>query len=67
MANKQYGHEDVQERYRTLAKVRHPDAGGSVEGFKGLKEAAEAAIKYFAGILHANKLREVHHESHNHS
>lgn len=42
------GPEDVQERYRTLAKERHPDAGGSVEDFKRLKKSAEAAIKYFA-------------------
>jgi hypothetical protein len=35
-------------RYRTLAKERHPDTGGSVDGFKALKEAVEAALKYLA-------------------
>ncbi|TWH46224.1 hypothetical protein [Sporomusa sp. KB1] len=40
------GAEDVQKRYWSLAKQRHPDAGGSVEDFKVLKEATEAALKY---------------------
>jgi hypothetical protein len=37
---------DVKDRYRTLAKERHPDGGGSDEDFQRLKEAAEASLKY---------------------
>lgn len=40
---------DVKERYRTLAKQMHPDAGGSEEDFKALQRAAEQAMKYFGG------------------
>lgn len=38
--------EDVKDRYRTLAKERHPDGGGSTEEFQKLKKAAEDALKY---------------------
>ncbi len=38
--------DDVYERYRNLAKERHPDAGGSAEAFAKLKEAAEQATAY---------------------
>jgi hypothetical protein len=41
------GPDDVNERYRTLAKTMHPDAGGSAEQFKQLQSAAEAAKRYF--------------------
>jgi hypothetical protein len=40
--------EDVKDRYRTLAKERHPDGGGSADDFQNLKEAAELALKYLA-------------------
>ncbi len=36
--------EDVRERYRTLAKTMHPDAGGSAETFKAMKAAADQAV-----------------------
>lgn len=39
--------EDVRDRYRTLAKQLHPDAGGSPEDFQKLKDAAEQAVRYF--------------------
>ena len=38
--------EDVKDRYRTLAKEKHPDGGGSVEEFQRLKDAAEKALRY---------------------
>ena len=38
---------DVQDRYRTLAKTMHPDAGGNEADFKALKDAAERAKAYF--------------------
>lgn len=38
---------DVNERYRTLAKTMHPDAGGSMEQFTKLQEAAIQAKRYF--------------------
>ncbi|MDR3563414.1 MAG: J domain-containing protein [Negativicutes bacterium] len=41
------GPEDVNERYRTLAKVMHPDAGGSAEQFKELQNNATLAKSYF--------------------
>ena len=41
--------DDVHERYRNLAKERHPDAGGSPEAFAALKQAAEAATVYMRG------------------
>ncbi len=37
----------VQERYRKLAKVAHPDTGGSAEQFAALKEAYQEAMEYF--------------------
>lgn len=39
--------EDVKERYRTLAKQMHPDAGGNTKKFIKLKEASEHGIKFF--------------------
>ncbi|WP_083521234.1 hypothetical protein, partial [Alicyclobacillus kakegawensis] len=39
--------EDVQERWRTLAKQMHPDSGGSTEDFVRLKTATEQALAYF--------------------
>lgn len=36
--------EDVKDRYRTLAKERHPDTGGDAETFQRLKAAAEEAL-----------------------
>ncbi len=41
------GPEEVRERYRTLAKQMHPDAGGSESDFLRLKDAAEKALQYF--------------------
>ena len=38
------GIKDVRERYRTLARTAHPDAGGSPEGFAKLKAAADQAV-----------------------
>lgn len=43
------GLEDVRERYRNLAKVKHPDQGGSAEEFAKLKEAADAAVRWMKG------------------
>lgn len=41
------GPEDVKERFRQLAKVMHPDVGGTEDDFIKLKDASEKAIKYF--------------------
>lgn len=41
------GAEEVKDRYRTLAKEKHPDRGGDAEEFQQLKEAAEVALKHF--------------------
>lgn len=38
--------EDVKTRYKTLAKKRHPDTGGSEADFAALQETAHAALKY---------------------
>jgi hypothetical protein len=38
--------EEVRDRFRTLAKQLHPDAGGNVEDFQKLKDASEQAIKF---------------------
>jgi hypothetical protein len=38
--------DDVLERYRNLAKVMHPDKGGTVEDFQRLKANADQAISY---------------------
>lgn len=37
----------VQERYRKLAKVAHPDTGGSAEQFEALQKAYRQAMGYF--------------------
>lgn len=37
----------VQERYRKLAKVAHPDTGGSAEQFEALQKAYRQAMEYF--------------------
>ncbi len=39
----------VEERYRKLAKVLHPDAGGNQAEFVALGEARVAAVAYFFG------------------
>jgi hypothetical protein len=39
--------EDVKDRYRTLAKERHPDAGGSSEEFQKLTDAKDLALAHF--------------------
>ena len=44
------GQEEVRERYRELAKVMHPDAGGNEEDFLKLKDAAEKAMQYFGKV-----------------
>ena len=41
------GPEEVRERYRTLSKQMHPDAGGNEEDFQKLKAAAEQGVAYF--------------------
>lgn len=41
------GPEEVRERYRTLAKQMHPDAGGNEMDFLKLKNAVERALQYF--------------------
>jgi hypothetical protein len=38
--------EEVKARFRTLAKQRHPDAGGSAEAFMQLQQAADEAVSY---------------------
>jgi len=50
------GPEEVKERYRTLAKERHPDAGGSAEGFHRLTEASEKCLRHFekVGVLNGD-------------
>jgi hypothetical protein len=42
--------EDVNTRYRTLAKQLHPDGGGNVEDFDKLKKATEEAIRYLNAV-----------------
>lgn len=42
------GVEDVKDRYRTLAKQMHPDAGGNADDFEKLTRASEQAMQYFA-------------------
>lgn len=37
----------IQAQYKSLAKARHPDVGGSVEAFQELIDAYEQAKKYF--------------------
>lgn len=44
------GAEEVRERYRTLAKEKHPDAGGSAEEFRRLTEASEKALQHFEKV-----------------
>lgn len=41
------GVDDVRERYRTLAKQLHPDAGGNDEDFRALQKAVEQGLKWF--------------------
>lgn len=41
------GRAEVRERYRTLAKQMHPDAGGDPKDFEVLKRAVEQAMTYF--------------------
>jgi hypothetical protein len=38
--------DEVKERYRELAKIMHPDTGGSEEEFEKLQKAKEEAIAY---------------------
>jgi DnaJ-class molecular chaperone len=40
--------EDVKDRYRTLAKEKHPDRGGGAEEFQQLAAATEVALQYLA-------------------
>jgi DnaJ domain len=40
--------EDIKHAYRTLARVAHPDAGGTDEAFQRLAEAYEEALKFVA-------------------
>lgn len=41
--------EEVNEAYRRLSKVSHPDSGGSAEQFRVLTEARDQALEYFKG------------------
>ncbi|HHY67880.1 MAG TPA: J domain-containing protein [Alicyclobacillus sp.] len=41
------GVDEVTERYRALAKQKHPDVGGSAEEFTKLQRAVEEAKQYF--------------------
>lgn len=41
--------EEVQARFRTLSKRRHPDGGGSVEAFQELQEARDDAVRDLGG------------------
>lgn len=41
---------EVNERYRSLAKGMHPDAGGNVEGMQALNIARDQAIKWVEGL-----------------
>lgn len=41
------GPEEVNARYRSLAKQMHPDVGGNQDDFKELKKASEQALRYF--------------------
>jgi hypothetical protein len=38
---------DVDQRFKVLAKVSHPDAGGDAEQFRIYSEAKEQALQYF--------------------
>lgn len=38
--------EEINDRYRTLAKQMHPDTGGSEEDFHNLTQAVEQSLKY---------------------
>jgi hypothetical protein len=42
--------EDVNTRYRNLAKQLHPDAGGKAEDFDNMKKASEEAIRYLKSM-----------------
>lgn len=42
--------EDVDARYRSLAKQMHPDTGGNSQDFQKLKESTEKAKKYLETI-----------------
>lgn len=39
--------DEIDARFRSLAKIYHPDAGGTTEDFMRIKEAAEQAKKHF--------------------
>lgn len=41
--------EEVEKQYKRLAKVAHPDVGGSAEQFQTLQEARERAVEYLKG------------------
>lgn len=41
--------EEVKDRYRTLAKEKHPDGGGDAEAFRQLAAATEEALQYLIG------------------
>ena len=42
--------EDVRARFKTLAKERHPDGGGSEDAFIALQEATSKALKHFEEV-----------------
>lgn len=43
------GQDDVNRRFRQLAKVAHPDAGGNEKEMIALQEARDQALEYFGG------------------
>lgn len=43
------GVEEVKVQYKELAKIRHPDGGGSKEAFQELQEALQKSLDHFEG------------------
>jgi len=41
------GPEEVKAQYKKMAKLLHPDAGGTQEDFEILKKAEEQALRWF--------------------
>jgi hypothetical protein len=39
--------EEVRTRFKELAKIRHPDAGGTVDAFQDLQKAFQKALEHF--------------------
>jgi len=41
------GPEEVRTRFKELAKIRYPDAGGTVDAFQDLQKAFQKALEHF--------------------